>query len=81
MVIVGISSEHDTQKLLYSPAEEGKAIARVVDHINAYLVPNFIDIYIAKSAISVSGLTEMPSGSKMTDGSNLVFTKDQLIAS
>lgn len=77
VVIVGISCQHSTSQRLYSLSSDGNVIERSVDRINAYLVPSK-DIYISKSAASISGLPEMQSGSKMTDGSNLVFSKEEV---
>jgi hypothetical protein len=77
VAIVGISRQHIATKRLYSLADDGSSIERCVDQINAYLVPAK-EIYISKSTISLSGMSEMLSGSKMTDGSNLVFTKEEV---
>ena len=77
VVIVGISRRKSSVRRLFSLADDGSVLERSVGHINAYLVPTQ-DIYIDKSANSKSGLPEMQSGSKMTDGSNLVFTKEEV---
>jgi hypothetical protein len=76
-VIVGISRRKGSTRRLFSLADDGSVIERSVGHINAYLVPAQ-DIYIDKATSSKSGLPEMQSGSKMTDGSNLVFTRDEV---
>lgn len=77
VVIVGISRDKTGTRSLFSSSDDGSVMERTVNHLNAYLVPA-PDIYIDKSNTSISGLSEMQSGSKMTDGSNLVFTKDEV---
>lgn len=77
VVIVGISRDKTGKRSLFSSSDDGSVMERTVNHLNAYLVPA-PDIYIDKSNTSISGLSEMQSGSKMTDGSNLVFTKEEV---
>lgn len=77
VVIVGISRKKESNRSLFTTTDDGSVIERLVPRINAYLVPTQ-DIYVSKAPASSSGLPEMQSGSKMTDGSNLVFTREEV---
>jgi hypothetical protein len=77
VAVVGISRDPGIVRRLYSMAEDGTTMERAVSHINAYLVPTR-DVYVRMASASAHGLTQMQSGSKMTDGSHLVFTKEEV---
>lgn len=79
VVIVGISRSASPVRRLFSMDNNGVLIERGVPHINAYLVPAR-DVFITKANVSPFGLGAMESGSKMTDGSNLVFTNEEVVS-
>lgn len=74
VTIVGVSQSDGNKAIFYSFSNNAKTIIRTVDKLNAYLIPG-PDVYVTKETLSISGLTKMESGSKMTDGSNLVFNQ------
>ena len=71
-IVVGLRKEPVTRALLY----EGD-ISRAVPSIGPYLIPSS-DIIVSKMSDQISGLPEMVSGNKATDGGNLIFTRDEV---
>lgn len=79
VVIVGISSRGGKQRQLFTPTENGGAVVRDVENINAYLVsgPNVV---IEKSSRPLDGLARMDFGSKPVDGGNLLLSSEEVSA-
>ncbi|MEG4336907.1 DNA methyltransferase [Microcoleus sp. D3_18_C2] len=77
VVIVGISRQYGTSRLLYSISEEHKTIVKDVGNINPYLIPGS-DVIVYPSSKSLSGLPEMSRGNSPTDGSHLILEYDEL---
>jgi hypothetical protein len=77
VAIIGLSRHPRTPRRLFSVEEGGEVREQQVTNINAYLVAAD-DVFVRKEASSISGLSEMQSGSKMTDGSNLIFTREDV---
>jgi hypothetical protein len=73
--IIGVGARAATSKLFVE--DDGSIACREVANINAYLVPA-PDIFVSRQKSQISSLSEMESGSKMTDGSNLVFEKEEV---
>lgn len=73
VAIVGISNHHQGEKILFSLGEDGTAIAKKADNINAYLVAGR-NIDIQPSKRSISGCAYMDLGNMPKDGGNLLFT-------
>ena len=76
VVIVGVSKGKNGPSLLFVD-EAGELACREVQNINAYLVAA-PDVYVDREFRSISGLAEMVSGEKLTDGGNLVLTQSEL---
>lgn len=73
VAIIGISNHHQGDKILFSLGEDGAAIAKKIDNINAYLVAGR-NIDIQPSKKSISGCACMDLGNMPKDGGNLLFT-------
>ena len=76
VAIIGISNGQIGTRRLYSIADDGSALVRETDHINAYLVPgpNVIVNPVSKPRDD-RGLMEW--GNKPTDGGNFFFTSEE----
>jgi hypothetical protein len=79
VVIVGISNQATRLRRLFSIAEDGSAIAKDSEHINAYLV-SAPEIIVEKSSKPLTEISEMTFGSKPVDGGNLLFSRSELLA-
>ena len=73
VVIVGVRSDRTQEAILFSD-EDGILSRRGSSNINAYLVPAS-DVFVGRASNSISGLPEMVSGEKLTDGGHLVMTQ------
>src|SRR5262249_7424394 len=73
VVIVGISNHAGKGKWLYSVADDGSAVVKEAEHINAYLVAGS-DLIVQKSSVPLTGVSEMTFGSKPVDGGNLLLS-------
>jgi hypothetical protein len=71
-IVIGMSSVPKGKTIIY----EGE-IARSVSSIGPYLTPRS-NVIIKKSSIQISGLPQMVSGNKATDGGNLILSKDEV---
>jgi hypothetical protein len=83
VVIVGISSNANTKRLLFSSADADGSVLQVVDHINAYLVSGQ-NVIVDKLSRPLNNVVEMDFGSKPVDGGHLFLDfneKDILIKS
>ena len=75
VVIVGISNNPSNIRHLYSVTDNGEAISKAVDNINAYLVPSR-NIIVNKSSNPISqDLAKVVRGNIPVDGGNLYITQ------
>lgn len=79
VAIIGISTEASKSRRIYSLAEDGRALSKEVEHINAYLVPGQ-EVIVEKAMKPLTGISEMVFGSKPVDGGNLLLDRDELEA-
>lgn len=77
VVIVGISNQHWSKKVLYEMGEEGGTIAQEVDNINAYLV-GADNVIVERSSQPNEQLHSMSFGNKPTDGGNLLLSRTEM---
>lgn len=77
VVIVGISNHAGRLRRLFSVADDGSAIAKEAEHINAYLVVG-PDVIVEKASRPAQGLSRMDFGNKPVDGGNLLLTSGEL---
>ena len=77
VIIVGISSNSGKSRKLFSTGDDGTAVVKIADGINAYLVagPNYI---VDAEKKNRNGFTEMVRGNTGNDGGHLYMTSDQL---
>jgi hypothetical protein len=78
VVIVGISRHPARARRLYSIADDGGAIVKDCEHINAYLVSG-PDIIVEKSSKPRAEQSEMTFGSKPVDGGHLLLSHADLL--
>ncbi len=71
-IVVGLRSDTQGRATIY-----GGETARSVSSIGPYLTPAS-DAIILKSSTQISGLPQMVSGNKATDGGNLILSSDEL---
>jgi hypothetical protein len=76
VVIVGISNHVGKVRRLFSVAEDGSAMEKQTDHINAYLVSG-LDVIVTPISKVKDGRGLMEWGNKATDGGNFFFTADE----
>jgi hypothetical protein len=76
VAIIGISNHLGRLRRLFSLGDDGSAIVREAEHINAYLVsgPNVI---VSSQARPVGDLAEMSFGNMPNDGGHLLLDADQ----
>lgn len=76
VAVIGISNHLGRLRRLFSLGDDGSAIVREAEHINAYLVsgPNVI---VASQARPVADLAEMSFGNMPNDGGYLLLDSDQ----
>ncbi len=67
VVIVGISNHTSNIRQLFSETDDGAAIVKTVDNINAYLVPG-PNVVVAQLSRPLSNLDEMYFGNMPNDG-------------
>ncbi|WLA52648.1 lactate dehydrogenase [Bradyrhizobium elkanii] len=77
VVIVGISNHAGRLRRLFSVADDGSAVAKEAEHINAYLVVG-PDVIVEKASRPAQGLSRMDFGNKPVDGGNLLLTSGEL---
>lgn len=77
VVIVGLATSSPGKKLLFSENAEEKDSVRVVDNINAYLVPSD-DIFVEARRQALCDLAHMSFGNMPVDGGNLLFSASEL---
>jgi hypothetical protein len=71
VIVVGLSDEVKRPKQ-FSANENGEVTAKVVNHINAYLISG-PDIVVYKTAKPISSIHQMDFGSKPVDGGSLLL--------
>lgn len=71
-IVIGLRSDNQGRATIY-----GGEIARSVSSIGPYLTPGS-DAIIVKSSTQISGLPQMVSGNKATDGGSLILSSDEL---
>lgn len=76
VVIVGLSTESKSDRLLYSQADDGSISAMAVEHINAYLVPG-PNIIVEPVSRPTDGRGLMEWGNKPTDGGNFFLSFEE----
>ncbi|MES9829198.1 MAG: DNA methyltransferase [Candidatus Thiodiazotropha sp.] len=76
VVIVAITNQHGKTKRLFSLTDEGAAIEKQADFINAYLVSG-MDVIVSPISKPSDGRGLMEWGNKPTDGGNLFLTPDE----
>ena len=74
VVVVGISSESQKQKVIYEQGEDGVSRAREVENINGYLL-NAKNIFVHGTKKSISFDSEITDGSGALDGGHLILDK------
>ena len=76
VAIVGIATEPLIKSRRIFSGNGDKVIESIAQNINPYLV-NSRDIFVEARDRPLSGLAEMLSGDKLTDGGHLVFSTDE----
>ena len=79
VAIVGIASHAPKVRRLVSTADDGAAVTKEVDYINAYLVPG-ANVVVEKAQRPLSGQAEMSFGNKPVDGGHLLLSRDEVNA-
>nr|WP_247651397.1 DNA methyltransferase [Roseovarius autotrophicus] len=79
VAIVAISNHAGAVRKLFSLADDGGAVVKEADNINAYLVaaPN---VSIEKRAKPLASINPMDRGNGPTDGGNLLLSSEELAA-
>ena len=73
MVIVGISKHVGSVRKLYGLGEDGKAVIRQVETINAYLVSG-ANVIVQQAPEPLASMAKMDFGNKPVDGGNLLLS-------
>jgi hypothetical protein len=76
VVIVAISNSSNKSRQLFSAADNADTNIKVVDNINAYLVPG-PNVVVRPISRPINDLTEMSFGNMPNDGGNLLLNVDQ----
>ncbi|MBU0501069.1 MAG: lactate dehydrogenase [Gammaproteobacteria bacterium] len=79
VAIVGISKQTGKLRRIFSMADDGSALVKEVEHINAYLVPG-ASVVVEKAARPLSGQAEMSFGNKPVDGGHLLLSRVEVAA-
>ena len=77
VVIVGIASNLNRSRRLFSVSEDTSVSVKEAGYINAYLVAGK-EVIVEKSAKPITSISEMSFGSKPVDGGNLLLSLDEL---
>ncbi|GMX67398.1 class I SAM-dependent DNA methyltransferase [Paenibacillus elgii] len=77
VVIVGISKRRMKARRLYSVADDGRAIVKETEQLNAYLVAG-PDVWVEKRSAHINGMNVMTKGSQPTDGGHLLLSRDEV---
>jgi hypothetical protein len=79
VVIVGISREVFSRRILFSEADGGEVTAREAENINTYLVCGD-DVIVKKAMTPLTDVSTMDFGNKADDGGHLTLTTEELEA-
>jgi hypothetical protein len=79
VVIVGIATQAGKARRLFSVADDGTALEKQVDFVNAYLVPG-ANVMVDKASRPLSKQAEMSFGNKPVDGGHLLLSRDEVDA-
>ncbi len=82
VVIIGLARTPVQNVVLFAEGADGNAVARRVDRIGPYLVPN-VDTLVSKHSKSVASLAEMVRGNMPYEGGHLLLSehdKDILVS-
>ena len=79
VAIVGISNHPGKLRSLYSINEEGDAVVREAENINAYLVGG-VDVIVEKAGKPLASLSTMSFGNKPVDGGHLLLDSSEVEA-
>lgn len=77
VVIVGISNKRQAKRRLFSISEASKTTEKVVENINAYLVPGK-NVIVEKSMKPLTEINTMDFGNKADDGGHLTLLSNEL---
>jgi len=77
VTIAGLTRSGSGLKSLYSTDRKGVIEEKLVDNINAYLIPSR-DVIVERQAKSISGLSEMALGNAPYDGGHLILDKSEI---
>lgn len=75
VVIVGLTSHLGGKRRLYDETANGETAIRLVDSINAYLIPSS-DVIVEKTSAPEKQLARMERGNSPTDGGFLILNKE-----
>jgi len=78
VVVVGLSRNWSRKASIFDSSIDGSSSKRVVDNINAYLVP-YKDIVVEASAQPKSEIATMTNGNKPVDGGHLLLNFDERV--
>lgn len=76
VVIVGITNQPGKDRLLFSEGSDGEGVVKVVEHINAYLVPG-PNIIVSPRTTQLSDIGDMTFGNMPNDGGGLLLKFDE----
>jgi restriction-modification enzyme MmeI-like protein len=79
VVIIGLDEKSAKPKRLFSEDADGKAVVRMVDNINPYLVPAE-DVIVNKRSKPLGDLAHMSFGNMPIDGGNLLMSRNEMEA-
>ncbi len=77
VAIVGMSTQSDGPKLIFSQDSDGRDSVRAVANINAYLAAAS-DLFVEGRREAFSGLSHMSFGNMPVDGGNLLLRADEV---
>ena len=78
VAIVGLSRDQKASPKIYSIADDGRALSKEVNNINAYLVGG-ADIIVEKRSSPLGDLAPMDLGNMPYDGGNLLLSRQDAI--
>ena len=78
VIVIGLRPISKSSKVLFQPENKTESTSRVVENINAYLIPAK-NIIVNKKSVPQSGLAEMTLGNAPYEGGNLLLSKSELM--
>ncbi len=79
VAIVGIMNQTSAKKRLFTTSDDGNAVVKEAEQINAYLVTGE-NVIVEKQSKPHADLAEMSFGNKPVDGGHLLLTNDEVEA-